>query len=428
MIYIYIHTIYIYRYPFIFFLISKPKDPPWFSDSLYHWPNLDLANRQVIARSNETSGADPRLLEPCRGRYPRLGVHVPAPCGGHCARVAEQRGHATGRKVEKWIGNDGCVLEAKKRRGHVNHDFAWSLLFLKSFCWGWHRYMMIYVQLALKLAAFCSWNILHPHPQEENGLRLGSGHDHWPLLASKSHPPRLQILGGPSCLRHGHRCWGGMGPSPRSPQEKPLEPPVGAKNFEFLTDGRILMNFGCFYWCCPIFCWYKGVKPVFTLAIVQFLGRGWWINQELFNFTGKASNFMDIDVGFSMQDAGNEMMMGWCEWDGMMGNEGGRLELLFRVCGLEELWAEKNGVFEGWTWTLHVLCKASALIAFWATMSIPGCINPWFKWEVPFWYSSVAMNVTARLLESDSKSICILEAVSKYDWTLWIFPSISDSY
>jgi hypothetical protein len=31
-----------------------------------------------------------------------------------------------------------------------------------------------------------------------------------------------------------------MGPSPRSPQEKPLEPPVGAKNFEFLNDGRIL--------------------------------------------------------------------------------------------------------------------------------------------------------------------------------------------
>jgi hypothetical protein len=28
--------------------------------------------------------------------------------------VAEQRGQATGRKVEKWIGNDGCVLEAKK--------------------------------------------------------------------------------------------------------------------------------------------------------------------------------------------------------------------------------------------------------------------------------------------------------------------------
>ena len=72
-----------------------------------------MANRQV-ARSNETSGADPRLLEPCRGRYLGLGVHVPAPCGGHCARMAEQRGHATGRKVETWIGNDGCVLEAKK--------------------------------------------------------------------------------------------------------------------------------------------------------------------------------------------------------------------------------------------------------------------------------------------------------------------------
>ena len=69
-------------------------------------------------------------------------------------------------------------------------------------------------------------------------------------------------------------------------------------------------------------------------------------------------------------------MMGWCEWDGMMGNEGGRLELLYRLCGLEELWAENNGVFEGWTWTLHVLCKARALIAFWATMSMPGCINP----------------------------------------------------
>ena len=69
-------------------------------------------------------------------------------------------------------------------------------------------------------------------------------------------------------------------------------------------------------------------------------------------------------------------MMRWCEWDGMMGNEGGRLELLYRLCGLEELWAENNGVFEGWTWTLHVLCKARALIAFWATMSMPGCINP----------------------------------------------------
>ena len=65
------------------------------------------------------------------------------------------------------------------------------------------------------------------------------------------------------------------------------------------------------------------------------------------------------------------MRMEWDdgEWRGTVG------------VALQALWiggvvSGKQWCFEGWTWTLHVLCKARALIAFWATMSMPGCINP----------------------------------------------------
>ena len=118
-----------------------------------------------------------------------------------------------------------------------------------------------------------------------------------------------------------------------------------------LLDG--FYGFSFFY----VLDWCKGLKPVKS---PREFWRGW-----------------SIDVGFSVQDAGNGMG-GW-RWCG---------ELLQIGCGLE-LWAENYSIFSGWTSTLHVLCKARVLIAFWATMSISACITPWFEWEVPFWYSSL---------------------------------------